>query len=252
MPEGIGIDTRHPRLAGGPPALTANRLARLLLPLLVEPVDIEETVEVVVFVLHAPGEPAGCREGQLVAVAVDTRDVRAVPACEGEVQARHGQAAFGVVVLVRIAVGRTGRAHEGIDDHADLGHAVLVGQVPREDAQPDSHLRGSEPGAMGGGLSLEHVVDESLQLRAEVGDDLGPAVQHRLSGDGDGAHGHGHHCPARVPCEVTEVSPAPGMANGHDTCLECSYAIAGRHRESGGRSHAWVCWTTSRARSTTS
>ena len=70
--ERVAVDARHPRVGPARPSRCASRVfGPCLRPLVVEPVDVEEAVEVVVLVLQHPREPAGrlvarsrCRRGR--------------------------------------------------------------------------------------------------------------------------------------------------------------------------------------------
>src|SRR3954470_10942798 len=81
--ERVPVHTGVPGVSGLAPAVALDGLAGLLRLTVIEAVDVEGAVEVVVLVLHAPGEPACRVELDAVAVDVEADDVGPVGALEG-------------------------------------------------------------------------------------------------------------------------------------------------------------------------
>ena len=134
-------------------------------------------------------EPVADR--QVVAVEILAGEGRPFPALEREGLARHGQAALGLLVLVRVSWCRLARDHVRIDDDPTLGDAVGIAHLPGEDAQAHPDLGGGQSDSAGRVHRLEHVRDQRADLVVDDGDGFGAAVQDGFAGDDDGADGHG-------------------------------------------------------------
>src|SRR3954468_20060599 len=100
--EGVRVGAGQPGEPGNAPAFLLDLLARPLAPAVVEPVDVELAVQVVVLVLHHPGEPARRLEFQRVALHIEALDPGPLGTLERIAQARYGQAALGLLVRVRL------------------------------------------------------------------------------------------------------------------------------------------------------
>lgn len=144
----------------------------------------------VVLVLHAPGEPSGRGERDLIAVGVESGDLGAITTTERERLARHREAALSLVV----GIGRTLRSlacpDVGVDDDPPCGDPIVVGHLPGEDPAGHTDLRCRQANAVGGVHRLEHVSDELGQLLVPLGHGLGTSVQHGLTGDDNGSDSH--------------------------------------------------------------
>ena len=75
MAERIRINAGHPRVTVDGPAFLLHDLLHLAGPLLVQAVHVQLAVQVVGFVLHATGEPAGRLKLDGVAVLVKTTSI---------------------------------------------------------------------------------------------------------------------------------------------------------------------------------
>src|SRR6476620_12088146 len=112
--ERVTVDARHPGVARLAPAVGADRLACPPGLLVVEPVDVKQTVEVVELVLHHPREPAGRPERQRLAVRVAPDHAHLVGPLEGVALPWDGQTA--------LALG--GRSVTNKKNHAKREHQV--------------------------------------------------------------------------------------------------------------------------------
>src|SRR6476661_1826127 len=190
MAERVAVDAGVPGVAGLAPAVALDGLASLLGLSVVEAVDVERAVEVVVLVLHAAGEPAGRVELDPVPVDVEADDVRVVGALEGEGLTGHGQAALRLLVGVRPFLRDPRGGERRVDDVPLLGHSVVVGHLPDEDAQPDTDLWRRQAHTVGCDVGLVHVLDEGAEIIVELRDEGCGPMEDGLAGDHDGAHAH--------------------------------------------------------------
>ena len=190
MPERVAVRPRLPAQTGLTPPVGLHGLLRSTRPLALEPVDVEEAVEVVVLVLEHPGEPSGGFVAQVLTRQVLAGEDGALPAPEREGLPRHGQAPLDLLVGVGVTHDRLARGEEGVDHHAARRDAVLVAELPGEDPQADPDLRRRQAHSSGRVHRLEHVGDEVTHLIVDDLDRLGAAVEDGLPGDDDGTDGH--------------------------------------------------------------
>src|SRR6478735_8780395 len=188
--ERVAVLTRHPRQAGHSPAVALHGLARLARPLAGQPVDVEETVEVVVLVLQHPGEPAGRLVADLGAVEGQPGQGRSLAAPQRVGLARDRQAPLDLLVRVGLADDRLGRGEVRVEDHAARRDAVVVGELPGEDPQAHAHLGCGQADPAGGIHGVEHVGDEFTDAVVDDLHGLGAAVEDGFAGDDDRSDGH--------------------------------------------------------------
>src|SRR6478752_224206 len=220
--ERVTVDAGVPGVAGLAPAVALDGLAGLLGLSVVEAVDVERAVEVVVLVLHAAGEPARRVELDPVPIDVEADDVRTVGTLEGEGLAGHGQTALGLLVGVRPLLRDPRGGERRVDDVTLLGHPVVVGHLPDEDAQADTDLWRREAHTVGCDVGLVHVLDEGAEIIVELRDEGCGPMEDGLAGDHDGAHAH-------APSQARGVTSARiGSDDSAPRCRRCWGRLADR------------------------
>src|SRR6185312_7600803 len=155
-----------------------------------QPVEVEDAVEVVGFVLEAAGQQAGALDADRRPVGVDPGDLRPAGPTGGKALAGHRQAALPVIV----GVGHRLRARAGfqyrVDHHTPVSDVVRICAVVDEHPQVHPDLVGCEPDALGCGHRVEHVIDEGVQLSTELRDQPGGGVQHGVTHDANRTNSH--------------------------------------------------------------
>ncbi|GAA5009887.1 hypothetical protein GCM10025734_53320 [Kitasatospora paranensis] len=134
-------------------------------------------------VLEAAGEEAGALDPDGVAVLVQAGHGGVVGPGEVLVRGRDGEAALRRVVQ-GAAAGRQ-LLQDGVDDVADVAHAVVVGAVVDEDLEVDADLVGRQADTLRRVHRDEHVVHEGGEFGVEGGDVPALVVQDGVADHGD-------------------------------------------------------------------
>src|SRR5699024_11551462 len=113
-----------------------------------EPIDVEGALQVIVFVLQDAGEPSLCAQRHRSTRLVDAVDRDPIGALEREVEARHRQAPFALLVGVWTSIGDLRGDEQGIDEGGAVTLAVVVVGVDDEDRLADADLRGGQADAV--------------------------------------------------------------------------------------------------------
>ena len=130
-------------------------------------VSVENAVEVVELVLEDTGEPTFCLDPERSAVAVSAAEGGSAIAGEGCSLAGNGEAALLIGLSPKQMFTAARYDEGGVDDlSCRQGFAIVV--VPHKNAKPHAHLRGRQADAWGGVHSVQHVVNQSLNVVVEV------------------------------------------------------------------------------------
>lgn len=183
------IHTRGPREPRLPPAtLALNLLGRAVLGVH-EPVDVQQPVEVVVFVLHDAGEPAARLELEWLPVNVlrAKQGTRRAPQREPLVGER--EASLNLILAWQPGLERRDPQHR-VDRNALGRRFVLVVVHPYENTLADADLGGRKTNTGCRDSRLVHVVDELTQICIELGHGGCGAMKNGLTADGDRENCH--------------------------------------------------------------
>src|SRR5262245_31686452 len=137
-----------------------------------EPVHEHGAVEVIDLVLKATSEEAGGLDHLRLTVAVQALQDCARWACDGRIEPGHAEAAF-LFELHAIALDEF-----RVDERQQIARVATDRDVADEDSKSNADLRRSEPDTRRRVHRLDHVVDEQLSLRRDVGHGDGGTMQH--------------------------------------------------------------------------
>lgn len=133
---------------------------RFLTPFPRQPVAVEDTAKVVVFVLENPRQPAAGHNIDRIAFEVTPAQSCALGPSEGVSQTGNRQAALFGGFTANATSPRSSKCQSRVQDMALMGTAIRF-VVPDKNLESHPHLRGGEAHAGGGMHSVGHIKNEA-------------------------------------------------------------------------------------------